>query len=125
MSYPKIYSLSTIGILKHYIHDYLFHPTRTDFIGDNGVGKSIIADLLQMMFIYDKNLIKFGTDGVKNEERLINTLPYKTKCAYCFLNIEVDIRKYITIGIQVNIHKSKRIIHFIITKQADINLNIN
>lgn len=125
MSYPRIYSLSTIGILKHYIHDYLFHPTRTDFIGDNGVGKSIIADLLQMMFVYDKNLIKFGTDGVKNEERLINTLPYKTKCAYCFLNIEVDIRKYITIGIQVNSQKSKRIIPFVITKQADINLNIN
>ncbi|MFT4221330.1 coiled-coil domain-containing protein [Dysgonomonas sp.] len=125
MSYPRIYSLSTVGILKHYIHDYLFHPTRTDFVGANGVGKSIIADLLQMIFVYDKDLIKFGTDGVKKEERQINTLPYKTKCAYCFLNIEVNAGKFITIGIQINNQKGKRIIPFVITKQADIGLKIN
>lgn len=125
MSYPRIYSLSTVGVLKHYIHDYLFHPTRTDFVGSNGVGKSIIADLLQMIFVYDKDLVKFGTDGVKKEERQISTLPYKTKCAYCFLNIEVDSGKFLTIGIQINSQKGKRIIPFVITKQADINLKIN
>jgi len=125
MSYPRIYSLSTVGILKHYIHDYLFHPARTDFVGANGVGKSIIADLLQMIFVYDKDLIKFGTDGVKKEERQINTLPYKTKSAYCFLNIEVNAGKFITIGIQINNQKGKRIVPFVITKQADINLKIN
>ena len=125
MSYPRIYSLSTVGILKHYIHDYLFHATRTDFVGANGVGKSIIADLLQMIFVYDKDLIKFGTDGIKKEERQINTLPYKTKCAYCFLNIEVNVGKFITIGIQINSQKGKRIIPFVITKQADLNLKIN
>ncbi|UTX50241.1 hypothetical protein [Chryseobacterium sp. MA9] len=125
MNYPRIYSLSTVGILKHYIHDYLFHPTRTDFVGSNGVGKSIIADLLQMIFVYDKGLIEFGTDGVKKEERQINTLPYKTKCAYCFLNIEVDDGKFITVGIQINSQKGKRIIPFVITKQADISLKIN
>lgn len=125
MSYPRIYSLSTVGILKHYIHDYLFHPTRTDFVGSNGVGKSIIADLLQMIFVYDKDLIKFGTDGVKKEERQINTLPYRTKCAYCFLNIELDAGKFISVGIQINSQKGKRIIPFVITKQADINLKIN
>lgn len=125
MSYPRIYSLSTVGILKHYIHDYLFHPTRTDFVGANGVGKSIIADLLQMIFVYDKDLVKFGTDGVKKEERQIHTLPYKTKCAYCFLNIEVNADKFIIIGIQLNSQKGMRIIPFVITKQADINLKTN
>ncbi len=125
MSFPRIYSLSTVGILKHYIHDYLFHPTRTDFIGSNGVGKSIIADLLQMIFVYDKDLIKFGTDGVKKEERQINTLPYKTKCAYCFLNIEVATAKFISIGIQLNSQKGKRIIPFIVAKQAEITKHIN
>lgn len=125
MNYPRIYSLSTVGILKHYIHDYLFHPRRTDFVGANGVGKSIIADLLQMIFVYDKDLIKFGTDGVKKEERQINTLPYKTKCAYCFLNIEVNAGKFITIGIQINSQKGKRIIPFVIAKQPDISLKIN
>ena len=62
MNYPRIYSLSTVGILKHYMHDYLFHSLRTDFVGGNGVGKSIIGDLLQLMFIYDTDLIKFGTE---------------------------------------------------------------
>lgn len=125
MSYPRIYSLSTVGILKHYVHDYLFHPKRTDFVGSNGVGKSIIADLLQMLFVYDKDLIKFGTDGVKKEERQINTLAYKTKCAFCFLNIEVDSAKFITVGIQINSQKGKRIIPFVITKQPDLNLKID
>lgn len=125
MNYPRIYSLSTVGILKHYIHDYVFHPKRTDFIGSNGVGKSIIADLLQMIFVYDKELIRFGTDSVKKEDRLINTLPYKTKFAYCFLNIEVDKGKFIAVGIQISNQKSKRIIPFLITREADVNLKIN
>jgi DNA repair exonuclease SbcCD ATPase subunit len=125
MNYPRIYSLSTIGILKHYIHDYVFHPKRTDFIGSNGVGKSIIADLLQMIFVYDKELIRFGTDSVKKEDRLINTLPYKTKFAYCFLNIEIEKGKFIAIGIQISNQKGKRIIPFVITKEADLNLKIN
>lgn len=125
MNYPRIYSLSTIGILKHYIHDYVFHPKRTDFIGSNGVGKSIIADLLQMIFVYDKELIRFGTDSVKKEDRLINTLPYKTKFAYCFLNVEVEKDKFIAVGIQISNQKGKRIVPFLITKEADINLKIN
>lgn len=124
MNYPNIYSLSTVGILKHYVHDYLFHPKRTDFIGANGVGKSILADLLQLIFIYDKSLIKFGTDGVKEEDRQIHTLPYKTSHAYCFLNIEVEAGKFILIGIQIGNQKGKRIIPFVITKQADIQLKI-
>ena len=49
MNEPKIYSISTVGILKHFNQDYLLHPLRTDFTGGNGVGKSIIADLIQMV----------------------------------------------------------------------------
>lgn len=122
MSYPRIYSLSTVGIIKHYIHDYLFHNKRTDFIGDNGAGKSIIADLLQMMFIYDKSIIKFGTDGVKKEERSITTLPYKSQFAYCFLNIETSPNQYITIGIQINQTSRRSIIPFVLTNEADLDL---
>ena len=46
-NFPRIYSLSTVGIRNHYNSDYRFHPFRTDFVGDSGVGKSIIADVLQ------------------------------------------------------------------------------
>jgi len=121
MTYPKIYSLSTVGLIKHYNHDYLFHHKRTDFIGPNGVGKSILADLLQLMFIYDKELIKFGTEDVK-ETRFIHTLPHQTACAYCFLNILVEKDKYITIGVQIQNQERKRIIPFVIAKNADLTI---
>ena len=49
-NYPRIYSLSTLGLIHHYENDYLFHNMRTDFVGDSGSGKSIIADLLQLIF---------------------------------------------------------------------------
>lgn len=48
-NYPRIYSLSTLGLIHHYENDYLFHNMRTDFVGDSGSGKSIIADLLQLI----------------------------------------------------------------------------
>lgn len=53
--YPRIYSISTVGIVMHYNQDYLLHPVRTDFTGRNGIGKSLIADLLQIIFIADKS----------------------------------------------------------------------
>lgn len=122
MIYPRIYSLSTVGIVKHYVHDYLFHPSRTDFIGPNGVGKSIIADLMQLIFIYDTDAIQFGTDGLKSDKRSIYTLPYKSSLAYCFLNIEIEEGKYIVIGIMISTQKGRRIMPFVITKKPDLNL---
>ncbi|MFL9485110.1 hypothetical protein ACI6Q2_20160 [Chitinophagaceae bacterium LWZ2-11] len=122
MTYPKIYSLSTVGIIQHYNHDYLFHHKRTDFVGPNGVGKSILADLLQLMFIYDKDKIKFGTEDV-NDTRFIHSLPHETSCAYCFLNIIVEKDKFITIGIQIQNQERKRIIPFVIAREADLDMD--
>ncbi|MEH3114625.1 hypothetical protein [Pedobacter terrae] len=124
MMYPIIYSLSTVGIIKHYNHDYLFHEKRTDFIGPNGVGKSILADLLQVLFIYDKELIKFGTEDVK-ETRYIHTLPHETTCAYCFLNIMVQQDKFITIGVQIHSQDRKRLVPFVITKSTELNSDLS
>jgi len=120
MNFPRIYSLSTVGVLKHYVHDYLFHPVRTDFVGPNGVGKSIIADLMQLMFIYDNELIRFGTDGLQQDKRSVETLPYKTSFAYCFLNIEVKSNEFITTGILINGGRGKRVTPFVIVKNADL-----
>jgi hypothetical protein len=124
MIYPKIYSLSTVGMIKHYNHDYLFHQKRTDFIGPNGVGKSILADLLQLLFIYDKELIKFGTEDVK-ETRYIHTLPHQTTCAYCFLNIIIQQDKFITIGVQIHSQERKRLVPFVITKSTELNKELS
>jgi DNA repair protein SbcC/Rad50 len=52
--FPRIYSLSTVGIRNHYNSDYRFHPFRTDFAGDSGVGKSIIADVLQLILVGER-----------------------------------------------------------------------
>lgn len=125
MNYPRIYSLSTVGMLKHYVHDYLFHPLRTDFIGPNGVGKSVIADLMQLLFIYDTDLIQFGTDAVKNEKRSIYTLPYDVSVAYCFLNVEVSQGQFLVIGIAISSQSGTRIAPFVLVKNPELHLDIS
>ncbi|AUP77345.1 hypothetical protein C1H87_00865 [Flavivirga eckloniae] len=98
---PLMHSISTVGVIKHYNQDYLLHHTRTDFTGKNGIGKSLIADLLQILFIADSKKITFGTDSVKKEDRQIFTIPYKTNDAYFFMNIEIEPKQYITIGVNI------------------------
>lgn len=98
---PLIHSISTVGVIKHYNQDYLLHNTRTDFTGSNGIGKSLIADLLQVLFIADRKKITFGTESLKKEERQIFTIPYKSSDAYFFLNIEIEKEKFITFGVNI------------------------
>lgn len=120
---PRIYSISTVNVVMHYNQDYLVHPTRTDFTGENGAGKSIIADLLQLIFIHDPKLIKFGTEGRKNEEYY--TLPKDAnEAAFVFLNIEVFEDRFITIGVRIPFKKGKPIIPFVISKDPDLDKNI-
>ena len=113
MTYPRIYSISTVGILKHYNQDYLFHPIRTDFAGSNGIGKSIIADLLQLIFIPDSNVFRFGTEGIDNESRQIYKLANRTNNAYAFLNIEVRSGFFVTVGVCIPGRKSGYIRSFL------------
>jgi exonuclease SbcC len=119
MKYPLIYALSTVGILKHYNQDYLIHEQRTDFTGPNGVGKSIIADLFQLIFINDKHLFQFGTEGYKKEARQIHKLPHKCKDAYTFLTIEVEEDLFITIGVCIPNSSNRPLKPFIITADPD------
>lgn len=118
---PRLYSLSTVGIIKHYVHDYLMHAERTDFVGSNGVGKSIIADLLQILFVYDSNLIRFGTDGVNKKERSVHTLPYKQPHAYFFANVELKENVFVLIGVMIPARTGSRLIPFVITRNSDLN----
>ncbi|QBZ98877.1 hypothetical protein [Flavobacterium sangjuense] len=124
MNYPKIYSLSTVGIVKHYNQDYLFHPERTDFTGNNGVGKSILADLIQLIFISDDHLIEFGTESMDKEGRSAYTLPKDTNEAYAFMNIEVEKDAFVTIGVCIPNKRSKRLKPFIILKDLNLDKSI-
>ena len=69
--YPRIYSLSTIGIIHHQKNDYIFHPYCTDFIGDSDSGKSIIADLLQLIFV-GSSVFRSATIPVKDRREIAN-----------------------------------------------------
>ena len=117
MNFPRIYSLSTVGILKHYVHDYLFHPLRTDFIGPNGVGKSIIADLLQILFVFDRSRIQFGTDGVN--PRYLAKIPYKD-FAYCFIVVEVLPGQFLVLGTAIDERKNGKLLPFVITAGSNL-----
>lgn len=100
-NYPRIHSLSTVGLIHHQENDYLFHHTRTDFMGDSGSGKSIIADLLQLIFI-GSTAFKSATATLKEKrdpDGLVLTTSGKgTNIGYAFLNIESAQEQYITIG---------------------------
>lgn len=120
--YPKIYSLSTVGIRQHENADFLFHPIRTDFTGDNGLGKSIIADLMQLIFIPLRDEWRPGTEGVKKEDRKIETIPLERDWithAYSFLNIEIRKNKFLAIGVFIPRMQRSQVRPFIIQKSDD------
>jgi hypothetical protein len=95
--FPRIYSLSTVGIQHHFHTDYMFHPFRTDFSGDSGVGKSMIADMLQLIFVGSEFLS--ATEGTG--ERLSKTMPIG-RYGYVFVNVEINVHKFIVLGMFIS-----------------------
>ena len=95
--YPRIHSLSNVGIQHHYHTDYIFHPYRTDFSGDSGVGKSMVADMLQLIFA--GNEFQSATEGT--DERLVKTMPIG-RYGYVFINAEVDVNQFIALGMFIS-----------------------
>ncbi len=121
-SYPKIFSLSTVGIRHHFNQDYLFHLLRTDFTGDNGVGKSIIGDLLQLILVARRNAWRSGTEGMDKDKRKIETMPlpdHDLQFAYAFLNIERAQGKFVTVGVWISSHSTQNVKPFIIQKGGE------
>lgn len=99
-NFPRIYSLSTIGIKQHFNEDYLFHPYRTDFSGESGSGKSMIADMIQLILIGSSEF-QSSTDGNKDRDvkgMLLGTKGKTSSRGYIFLNVEVKPKQYIVIG---------------------------
>lgn len=115
-TYPRIYSLSTISLIKHYNIDYLFHPFRTDFSGESGVGKTTIANLLQLILVGQSNFIPASNRDYTIAQYVVS----KNQIGYAFINIEVDKGKFLIIGILLNAG-SNNVQHFIIQLGSDDN----
>ena len=94
---PRIHSLSTVGIQHHFHTDYIFHHFRTDFSGDSGIGKSMVADMLQLVFVGSE--FQSATEGT--DERLVRTMPIG-RYGYVFINVEVEPRQYIVLGMFIS-----------------------
>ena len=100
-NYPRLYSLSTLGIRQHQEFDYQFHGFRTDFVGDSGCGKSMIADLVQLVFV-GSEVFHSGTDSMDKREvdgMVLRTAGGRgTDMAYVLLNIEVKPQQFLALG---------------------------
>jgi len=117
---PRLYSISTVCLLKHYNQDYLLHALRTDFTGSNGVGKSIIADLFQIVFVADTRFIKFATEGIDKKKRKIEGLPYDSAIGYVFFNVEVTEGYFLTLGTAIFQQGQQLIKPFLVTASIDL-----
>ena len=117
--YPRIHSLGAINIIHHQNFDYDFHPFRTDFTGDSGVGKSIITDLIQLIIIGSTEY-ESSTDA--QGDRPFNTLVIESKekgdFGYAYLNVEIEKEKYLLIGCYIE-RKSKKSQSFIVQGSLD------
>jgi exonuclease SbcC len=97
---PKIYSLSTLNIRQHFNCDYRFHDFRTDFSGESGSGKSLIADFIQLLLV-GSGVFKSGTEGVKNRDTsglVLKSAGGSYGRGYILINVEVRPRQYIALG---------------------------
>lgn len=126
--YPRIFSLSTVGVIYHNNCDYLMHPLRTDFTGGSGSGKSVIADLLQLIFVAKKEFWESGTDVMTTEKRTVEGIVLKQggeqgNFGYAFANIEIDKGKFIVVGTHVQTN-ARSIFPFIIQKGFDFSPDI-
>lgn len=121
--YPRIYSISTVGIRNHNNADLLVHPLRTDFTGQSGTGKSLIAaDIPQLILTAGKN---YKSATPSTDPREYNELPLKKlNSAYAFMNLEVEKGKFIAIGVMIK-RSPKQLFPFIIQGQMGIDAEKN
>ena len=118
--YPRIYSISTVGIRNHNNTDFLIHPLRTDFTGQSGTGKSLIgADLPQLILTAGK-FYKSATKPKGDVSRDYNSIILSNKdFGYVFMNIECKPGEFIVIGVMIR-RSPKQLHPFIIQSNIGI-----
>jgi exonuclease SbcC len=114
--YPRIFSISTVGIRNHNNCDFLIHPIRTDFTGDGGTGKSLIGADLPQLILTAGNSYKSATKSDKPRE--YNELPLNN-LGYAFLNIEKEHNKFLVIGVMIK-KSPKALYPFIISSEIGL-----
>lgn len=114
--YPRIFSISTVGIRNHNNCDFLIHPIRTDFTGDGGTGKSLIGADLPQLILTAGNSYKSATKSDKPRE--YNELPINN-LGYAFLNIEKEHNKFLVIGVMIK-KSPKALYPFIISSEIGL-----
>ena len=121
--FPRVYSISTVGVTRHNNTDLLVHPLRTDFTGQSGTGKSLIAADIPQLILTAGKYYKSATSS--NDQREYNGLPLKKlNFAYAFMNIEVQKGKFIAIGVMIK-RSPKRLTPFIIQAKMGIDSEKN
>jgi len=90
-----------LGIVHHQSFDYDFNPFRTDFVGEGGSGKSMVADILQLIFV---GATAFHSPTDSSEPRKPNTMVLRTSgkgtdMGYAFVNVELKKDEFVVIGI--------------------------
>ncbi|MDQ3099902.1 MAG: hypothetical protein M3R08_00825, partial [Bacteroidota bacterium] len=97
-----------MNIIHHQEFLYLCHPFRTDFVGDSGVGKSIITDLLQIILI---GSAEYSSSTHGKEERSFQTLALKTTdntdFGYAYINVEIASGQYLVLGTYIARNQSQ------------------
>jgi hypothetical protein len=99
--YPRLHRLSVLNIIYHGNFDYPLNPWCTSFAGNSGVGKSLIADLLQLIFV-GKGEYRSATRGQESrppEGLVLDDAATGGKgLGYAFLSVEKQEGLFIVIG---------------------------
>ncbi|WP_247649219.1 hypothetical protein [Lutibacter sp. B1] len=108
--YPRIKRLSTLGIVHHQSFDYDFNPFRTDFVGEGGSGKSMIADVLQLIFVGSAAFHSptNSSESRKPKTMVLRTAGKGTDMGYAFINVELSKDAFVIIGIYLESTGSSR-----------------
>ncbi|GAB3843674.1 hypothetical protein GCM10028822_00090 [Hymenobacter terrigena] len=99
MRYPYIYSLSTVNLIYHGNLNYRLNPVSTSFVADSGVGKSVLADLLQLIFV-GPGRYKSSTQakGGRPFHTLVQGSSQGTGRGYAFMNIQLGPSEFLLVG---------------------------
>jgi exonuclease SbcC len=116
-NFPRIHGLSTLGIIYHFNTDYKFHQFRTDFSGDGGSGKTMIADMIQLILVGPAAYISAteGKDARPIEGMVLPRKGQQHGAGYIILNIEIAPSRFLAIGCFIE-KASKQAKMFIVQK---------